>query len=197
VALLVDGEPVRDAVLRSDAEGEPSRVQLGRFSFWLIDRSGMLGIRVRDPQNSVLAAFDGVDHHAADADWRVPARFLPYATPHEVAMPNVLGSTYQSESPGRLEFEWQGETHTLEPTGSDPAGLFLVFGDATNGKTTYGGGRFLRVPEPDADGRLLLDFNRSYNPPCAFSPFTTCPLPTESNRLPFEVTAGERTPAGH
>lgn len=124
VALLVDGEPVRDVVLRS----------------------------------------------AADGDWRLPARFLPYAAPHDVAIPNVLGSTYEGESPGRLEFEWRGATYTLEPTGSDPAGLFLVFGDATNGRRRTAAAASCASPSP---------------------------TPTAANRLPFEVTAGERAPAGH
>ena len=111
-----------------------------------------------------------------------------------LVLPLILGSAYDDVSPGVLHFDHRGRAYTMHPTGADAAHMSLIFGDTTNGDDTYGGGRFLSVPAPDADGTLWLDFNRAYNPPCAFSPYTTCPLPPPGNRLAVAVEAGERTP---
>lgn len=181
-------------LLASDATGTPTEVTAGRRTFWVIDRAGQLGIRVRDPQSQVLAEFAGMDWYAPDESWRVRARFEPSATPVPVGVPNILGSAYDDVSPGVLHFDHRGRAYTMHPTGADAAHMSLIFGDTTNGDDTYGGGRFLSVPAPEADGTLWLDFNRAYNPPCAFSPYTTCPLPPPGNRLAVAVEAGERTP---
>ena len=196
--LQVDGEPLRSAdrraLLRTDAGGDPSRVTLGPLTFWVVDRAGRLGVRVRDPGSHVLADFDGTSWFAPDPSWRVEARYEPYAAPRAVGTPNILGTTYDAQVPGALVFERDGRIELL-PTGADAGSLSLMFGDATNGRDSYAGGRFLAVPAPDADGLVVLDFNRSYNPPCAFTPYTTCPLPLPENVLDLEVAAGERDAA--
>jgi uncharacterized protein (DUF1684 family) len=184
-------------LLASDMTGSPNRVTLGRRTFWVIDRAGQIGIRVADPQSPVLESFGGTDWFEPDESWRVRARFEPYSEAVAMDVPNVLGTAYDDESPGVLRFERAGRAYELHPTGSGPESMSLIFGDATNGAVTYGGGRFLGVSAPDADGMVWLDFNRAYNPPCAFSPFTTCPLPPAGNRLELAVTAGERMPPGH
>jgi uncharacterized protein (DUF1684 family) len=201
VAYTVDGEArVGDGSrfeLVPDSTGDATRIGLDRFSFWLIERAGALGIRMRDPESHVLAEFPGVECYPASSGCRVEATYEAFDAPQDVSVPNVLGTNFEDSSPGRLRFELAGRSHVLTPTGADAGSLFLVFGDETNGDGSYGGGRFLKVPPPDADGRLVLDFNRAYNPPCAFSPYTTCPLPTPENRLPLAVEAGERAPRGH
>ncbi len=183
--------------LASDTSGAPTRVHVGQRVFWVIERAGRLGIRVRDPQSPVLASFAGTDWFDPQEVWRVDARFVPHAEPKAVDVPNILGSAYDDVTPGVLLFEIDGRQLVLHPTGSGPESLALIFGDASNGDGSYGGGRFLSLPAPDEEGRLVLDFNRAYNPPCAFSPFTTCPLPPASNRLDIAIPAGERSPPEH
>lgn len=187
--LFVD-EPV---ALRSDAHADgPSQVRVGRLVFWLIQRGDLLGLRLRDPQSPVLASYGGTRRWEPDERWRVPARLVPFDEPTSVEVPNVLGQLSAQATPGRLVFELDGVEHALTPTGEPGSDLFVVFADATTGESTYGGGRFLVVREPDVDGRTVLDFNRAYNPPCAYSPYTTCPLPPDGNTLPVAVVAGEQ-----
>ena len=203
VAYTVDGEPRSGAAdaapltLAKDTDGQATRIGVDRFTFWVIERTGALGVRMRDPQSHVLADFTGIDCYESDPAWRVTARYEPFDAPQDVAVPNILGTEFEDSAPGRLLFEVDGVPYVLTPTGADASSLFLVFGDETNGDGSYGGGRFLRVSEPDAEGGVVLDFNRAYNPPCAFSPYTTCPLPTPDNRLPLRVEAGEQAPREH
>jgi hypothetical protein len=123
--------------------------------------------------------------------------FEPAAEVREVPIPNALGFDEPIKSPGHVRFRFEGQEYrllALDDTGDGR--LFLVFGDKTNGRETYGGGRFLYT-DPPRDGKVVLDFNRSYNPPCVFTPYATCPLPPRENRLPFRIAAGERSFAGH
>jgi len=190
----VDFDDVSDRIeLIPDAQGTPTRVQVGELIFWIVDRGGRLAVRARHPESAVLEAYRGTDRFTPDVDWQVVARWQPYESPRAIQQPNILGSTYADAAVGELHFELQGTACVLEPTG-DPDSLFLIFGDETNGDVTYGGGRFLRVPVPDDDGLLVIDFNRAYNPPCAYTEFTTCPLPLPRNRLAVPVTAGEKAP---
>ncbi|RKY21607.1 MAG: hypothetical protein DRQ55_03710 [Planctomycetota bacterium] len=184
-----NGRPVTEMELSFNS-ATPCRV--GQLSFHLIERGVRVGLRLRDPQSPVLAAYDGTEVWPPRDAWRVPARYVPSTIPRIVNIPNVLGSSYQEPELGRLEFELDGARHTLVVTGSGAESLFVIFGDESNGRGSYSGGRFLRVPPADDLGSTLIDFNRAYNPPCAYSPFTTCPLPPEGNLLPFAVTAGER-----
>jgi uncharacterized protein (DUF1684 family) len=193
---LHEGAPVRDLALTSDLEGEPTLLELGALRLCLIDRGGRLGIRTWDTQSSARSAFDGIDHWPIDAKWRVMARLEP--TPgRTIEVPDVLGAIESEVSPGDLAFELGGTGYRLQALpGGDAAELWLVFGDATNGSETYGGGRFLYTDAPEPDGSFVVDFNRAYNPPCVFSPFATCPLPWPPNRLPIRIEAGERAYGG-
>jgi uncharacterized protein (DUF1684 family) len=179
--------------IRSDRAGEASVLALGSLRFWIIERGGNAALRIRDPQSELLRGFRGVDCYRVDRAWRVEARFRPLAEPLTLIVPNILGHADTSACFGRIEFELDGETHTLLPMSDAPddSALFVVFADATNGKETYGAGRFLAT-RLEKDGSVDLDFNKAYNPPCAFNPFTTCPLPPEGNTLPIAVTAGEK-----
>ena len=186
------GVPVSTLVLRSDAEGEATVLTHGSVSFYVIRRSDRLAVRVKDSRAEALAQFAGLDYYPVDPRWRVEARFEPATKPVEIDVPNALGFTEKIASPGHVVFELGGVRHrllALDDTGDGR--LFLVFGDKTNGRDTYGGGRFLYT-DPPADGRVTVDFNRAYNPPCVFSPYATCPLPPAGNRLPLAVEAGEK-----
>jgi hypothetical protein len=192
VEITTGGAPVTSAVLESDADGVPTVLEMGFLHFYVIERAGKLYVRVKDLQSERLKQFDGIDRYPVDAAWRINARFEPYDPPRSVRVPNVLGGEFVEECPGRVEFEVGGKTCSLEPLSASGGRLFLVFGDATSGLETYGGGRFLYADPPTEDGEVILDFNKAYNPPCAFSPYATCPLPPEANRLSVRIEAGEK-----
>lgn len=193
----VTGEPVTTRLLAPDTSGDPTVLALGSLRFWAIERGDRLGVRVVDLESPALAAFQGLEYFPVDPAWRVEAR-LERADGATVAVPNVLGQVDELPTPGALVFvhPTSGEELRLLPTQEGEGELFLVFGDATNGPETYGGGRFLYADPPDAEGRVVLDFNRAYNPPCAFTPYATCPLPPEPNKLAVRVEAGEKRYAG-
>ena len=193
---LHEGVPVRNLPLTSDLDGEPTLLELGALRLCVIDRGGRLAIRTWDTESAARTEFAGIDHWPADPAWRVAARLEP--TPgRRIEIPDVLGATEAEVSPGDLVFDIDGETHRLQALpGGDVGELWLVFGDATNGRETYGGGRYLYTNPPDSDGAVVVDFNRAYNPPCVFSPYATCSLPWPANRLPIRIEAGERTYRG-
>lgn len=193
VALTHDGKPVDTMLLKSDAEGgKPTILELGSLRFYVIQRGDRIGVRVKDLKSPALAAFHGVDTFPLRPDWRVAARFEPYNPPKKVPIPNILGQLTDTPSPGAVVFEKDGKTYRLDAlSGGDDGSLFLIFGDPTNGRETYGAGRFLEADAPK-DGRVLVDFNKAYNPPCAFTAYATCPLPPKQNKLAVEVEAGEK-----
>lgn len=185
------GAPVTSSrTLASDASGEPDRLQVGARAAMVIERSGKLAVRVWDAESPVRKGFKGIDAFPPDPRWRITARWEPYAAPKPVEVPSVTGDVTVEEAPGRAVFTLDGAEYALEPT-QDGDALFFVFKDRTAPRETYGAGRFL-VAEGPKDGRVVLDFNRAYNPPCAFTPFATCPLPTPQNVLPVRIEAGER-----
>lgn len=197
VAATIDGERRRRAELRTDADGKPTLVELGSVQFYLIDRDGRVGVRVKDRNNAALKDFEGLDYYPIDGRWRVEARFEPYDPPKTIPVPTVLGSTSDTPSPGAVTFRMAARDLRLDALPAGEGELWLIFGDATNGKETYGGGRFLYAQGPDADGRVVIDFNKSYNPPCAFTPHATCPLPPPQNKLELAVRAGEKNYGHH
>ncbi|MDX1420744.1 MAG: DUF1684 domain-containing protein [Rubricoccaceae bacterium] len=192
---LDGGEPVvGEVALVDDTEGAPTVARLGSLSWHAIRRSRGLGLRLRDAESPVLRQFDGIETFDYDPAWRVEARLDPYDPPRTLPIPSITGVPEEEVSPGALVFEHGGTEHRLDVTGAPGSErYFVVFGDATNGDETYGGGRFVYVDAPGADGRTVLDLNRAYNPPCVFTPYATCPLPPPQNRLPFRVEAGEKT----
>jgi uncharacterized protein (DUF1684 family) len=195
-AFLIDGSPARGARLATDRDGEPTLLEVGPLRLCVIERGDRLAVRSWDTAAELRRAFEGIDHWPVDPAWRLDARFEPTEN-RRVMVPDVIGITEEEPSPGDVAFEVGAVTYRLQALeGGDAGELWLVFGDATNGVETYGGGRFLYTDAPDADGRVVIDFNRTYNPPCVFTPFATCPLPWPSNRLPIRITAGERMWAG-
>lgn len=188
----VEGEPAGKMVLASDVQGEPTAVMVGRIQLTAIRRGGKLAIRMRDPESPRRARFAGIHRFRTDEAWRVEAQFVPYSSPAQIAVPNIKDYADTMLVPGELRFLLGGVPCKLFPVQEDPAAdeLFIVFSDETTGLDTYGGGRFLYTAMP-RDGRVVVDFNKAYNPPCAFTPFTTCPLPPPGNALPVAVPAGE------
>lgn len=196
--ILVNGQVVAEAALKADADGKPDLLRAGRITFYVIRRGDRFGIRMKDPEAPARKAFHGVARFPVDPAWRIEADFLPYATPQTRAIPTVLGTSEPMTAPGLLRFKVKGRIYTLEPVIEDPAHpeLFIIFRDATSGKATYPAGRFLAATMPK-DGKVVLDFNRAYNPPCAFSHFATCPLPPKRNELRLPVRAGEKDYGDH
>jgi len=190
--LTVNGQPATERILASDAAGAPDVVRSGRALFYLISRGDRIGVRVKDPESPSRREFHGLQRFPIDPAFRVTAALEPYDEPQEVAIPTVLGEPTTMLAPGLLRFELGGEALTLEPYVSSPddTALFIVFRDATSGDTTYGAGRFLSA-ELESTG-VVLDFNLAVNPPCAFTPYATCPLPTPENTLFVAIEAGEK-----
>jgi uncharacterized protein (DUF1684 family) len=196
--LMIAGKPVTTRqVLASDAEKEATLVELGSLNFFVVVRGDRIGLRVRDREAKLRTEFPGLDYFPFDPHARIEARFEANPPGTTVPVANVLGMTEPTPSPGRLTFfTLEGREFTI--TALDDTGdgrLFLVVGDKTNGYETYGGGRFLYT-DPPKDGKTVVDFNRAYNPPCAFTPWSTCQVPPKENRLPIRIAAGEKKFAG-
>jgi hypothetical protein len=197
VTLRVEGEPRAGRLaLASDAAGKPTQLELGSLRCYAISRGGQLFLRVKDSASPARLGFTGVERYPVDPRWRVEARLEPDSA-RAIAIPNVLGQVSEEPCPGRLVFTLDGRECSLWPLGAPGEGLFIIFADATSGEETYGAGRFLSAPAPDAAGRVTLDFNRAINPPCAFSPYATCPLPPAGNTLAVAVRAGEKAWGEH
>lgn len=191
IGLSADDEPVTSMVLRTDIDAAPTELTLGSVRFHIIERDHKQAVRVKDSSAKTRTEFKGIDYYPIDSGGRLTARFEPYDPPKMLRIVSVLGMPEPSESPGALMFEVDGKTFRLDPIREGDS-LFVVFGDATNGSETYGGGRFVYTDLPSADGTVIVDFNKSYNPPCVFTEYSTCPLPPEQNKLPMPVRAGEK-----
>ncbi|MGA2712180.1 MAG: DUF1684 domain-containing protein [Bryobacteraceae bacterium] len=192
----------QNRVLKSDATAHPDVVKIGDVSLTIVERGGKTGVRLRDPNAQTRREFTGCKWFPADASWRINAKWVAYPQPKKIAITNILGMTDQEASPGYAEFTIQGKapsrvarTVRLEPVEED-GGLFFIFKDATSGKSTYGAGRFLDSVMPKA-GVVELDFNKAYNPPCAFTAFATCPLPPKQNVMAAAIEAGEKSYGKH
>jgi uncharacterized protein len=189
----IDGQSRKSALLLDDSNEKPTTVAFGTVSFYLVDRNGRKGLRVKDTQADARTHFLGIDNFPVDPSWRIEAKWVPFNPPHTLETPNVLGQTDSFPVPGKAVFERGGKTYELLPVIEVPGDkeLFLIFADRTSGKETYGAARFLYAEMPK-DGTIVLDFNKAYNPPCAFTPYATCPLAPPENRLDLSVTAGEK-----
>lgn len=166
-------------------------VRVDRLTLFLIKRGDRLGIRLKDPENPARKQFHGLDYFPVSEAYRVTARWV--AASRQIPVLNVLGQTEPSQCPGYAVFRIGGKELRLYPIleAPDAQELFYVFRDQTSGHETYGGGRFLYSALP-REGRVVLDFNKAVNPPCAFTPYATCPLPPPDNRLPVRIEAGEK-----
>ena len=194
-AVTIDGTAARSSTLRSDADAQgPSVIAFdeGKGRATVIARGGRLALRVKHADADSRLRFTGLQYWDGGRDWQVPARFIAHPAGKTLPIANIIGTTDEIPNPGAVEFERGGTTYRLEALDEGGDTLFLVFADRTSGHGSYGAGRFLDAPKPDPQGRLVIDFNQAYNPPCAFTPFATCPLPPPENRLDLAIEAGER-----
>jgi uncharacterized protein (DUF1684 family) len=195
--LLVDGQPAKEQVLLADDADKPSKFTIGTITIIVIHRGDRYALRVKDLQAATRTGFHGLHWYDPNANYRVHARWIPYNPPKVLDIPTVLGTTTHMPAPGVAEFTVDGKVLRLEPVLEDPKSteLFFIMRDATSKTTTYGAGRFLYTELPDhglnQPGEIWLDFNRLFNPPCAFTAYATCPLPPPQNRLTVPIPAGE------
>lgn len=182
---------VVDGATRAVAPDSADVVHVGRLSLFVIQRGDKVGIRLKDPDSEYRRNFHGLEYFPADEQFRVTARFV--SEPRKIPILNVLGQTDPEECPGYVVFRLRGQELRLYPVLEEPGAkeLFYIFRDQTAGKETYGAGRFLYSDLPK-DGQVTLDFNKAYNPPCAFTPYATCPLPPKENHLAMRIEAGEK-----
>ena len=178
--------------LVSDERGKPTEIRTGTQTFYLIKREERFGIRLKDSNSEARRNFKGLNWFPVDESYKVTARLEPGTEAKELKVPNVLGGFFKMKSPGVLKFTLKGKPSSLQTVEEDDGTLFLIFGDASNENATYKSGRFLYA-EKSVNGEVTLDFNKAENPPCAFTPYATCPLPPPGNKLDVEVNAGEKT----
>lgn len=173
---------------------EKTTLQVGTYTLLVISRAGRLALRVRDRESTARATFKAIEHYPVRSDYRLAARFVPFSTPKTATVINVIGDAVDFVSPGQLVFTLDGVEHRLDALYETPEekDLWIIFRDRTSGTTTYPAGRYLHASLP-VDGRVDLDFNVAYNPPCAFTEFATCPIPPRQNWLKVSIEAGEKT----
>jgi uncharacterized protein (DUF1684 family) len=194
VEVTSGGQAVTSVVMRSDAEAEPHRLAVGPFVVELIRRADDFAVRVRDPDSPARREFAGVPCYDVNPTFWIPARLEPDGASISLELIDSDGRPQKARGVGVAVFEIAGTPCRLRLFDEDQGRrLFVLFGDATNRDETYGAGRFLYAPLP-TDGRVLLDFNKAFNPPCAFTAFASCPLPPPENRLPVRIEAGEKRP---
>lgn len=195
--ITVDGKEVSGVQLVADTQGEPTVVRSGKLSFYVIYRESY-ALRIKNSQAPALKHFVGVPNYDFQEDWKFEARFIPSPEGETMEIGNVLGQLSPSPVYGYAEFERDGKSYRLLGLGDENSeSVWFLFADRTSGRETYGAGRFLYSDGMPENGKLVMDFNKAYNPPCAFSDYATCPLPPQQNRLNLAVTAGEKDYHAH
>jgi uncharacterized protein (DUF1684 family) len=195
VALSVDDAPVTGRIrFFSDRDATPTLIRFdgGKGQLSLIHRGERYALRVKHADAPTRASFAGLQYWPGGPAWRIGARFIPHEPGKTMPIVDITGLTTQMPNAGTLEFERDGRTWRLEALGEPGRELFVIFADRTSGHGSYPAGRYLDLAAPDANGQVLVDFNHAYNPPCAFTPFATCPLSPPENRLDLRVDAGEQ-----
>ena len=197
ISVMHNDDQVTELTLKTDKSGDPTILKNGALLWYIIDRDGKMGVRLKDAASENISSFHGIDMFPVTLDWRVKAKLDTANLPKTIKIPSVLGTTAFEPCPGALVFEVGGDEFRLYPIGNlGDDSYFIIFADETNGHESYGAGRFLSIDGVDAGGETFIDFNKAYNPPCAFTPYATCPLPPRKNRLLLSVTAGEKAYAG-
>ncbi|GMU95058.1 DUF1684 domain-containing protein [Ignavibacterium album] len=191
VQVLLNEKPVKESIMIDDQKKDMTVFEYGTVRWNLIIRGDKYGIRFRDLNSHLVKNFKGIERFPINEDWKLTANFEAYNPPKKILVPNVLGQIDEELSPGAVVFEKDGDTYRIDAIDEGDR-LFLIIADETSGEETYGGGRFLYVDKPDSAGKIILDFNKAYNPPCVFTKFATCPLPPEQNYLKLKITAGEK-----
>lgn len=192
VEVFQDTFIINEIEMQNDLLGNPTTLKLDGFRWFIIKRGEKFAVRLRDLNAALLKEFSGIERFPVNKDWRFEAKYLPYNPSKKIMVPNVLGGSDEETVSGKLIFNRDKRNYSLEPIDSGDR-LFIIFADETNGESTYGAGRFLYADKPDSSGIVILDFNKSYNPPCVFTKYATCPLPPEQNHLAIKITAGEKS----
>jgi uncharacterized protein len=195
---LLAGKPIATSELKSDENGNPDVLAIGPLTMQIIKRGERYGVRMKDKNAAARKAFTGLRWFDVREEYRVIAQFTSYPAPRPIKVPNILGQSEAMPSPGFATFSMGGQQVRLEGVLEEPSAeqLFFILRDQTSGKETYPAGRFLYADLPK-QGKIVLDFNKAYNPPCAFTAFATCPLPPPQNWMPVRVEAGERDYGNH
>lgn len=183
--------------LFTDSDENTTQIKVDSLTWFVIKRGDRLAIRLRDLEAPAIKAFTKINYFEQTKDWVKAAKFIPYDAPQEVSIMTIIDEPWMAIAAGDLEFEISGEVFRLKALESSNNRLFIIFGDQTNGKSSYGSGRFVYVEKPKENSEFtVLDFNKAYNPPCVFTQFSTCPLPPEENKLAVAVNAGEKMYSG-
>jgi uncharacterized protein len=190
VSVTVNNQPVREYIMKFETEKPPDQFKVGSLKLGVIKRGTRYGLRVRNKNSPERLNFNGLHWFPANESYKVVANFTPFVQPKEISIMNVLGDELKLKTPGLLSFELNGQHFELRPLIEDEKKLFIIFRDLTSRTTTYPAGRYLYADLPK-DGKVVLDFNRAENPPCAFTSFATCPLPPRQNIMKTEIKAGE------
>jgi uncharacterized protein (DUF1684 family) len=196
----IDGHAAQPGLLRVDPDHDKNnpRMTIATLNFYVIRRAERFALRIKDAKSSTLVGFHGLKWYPPNPAYRLRARWIPYNPQKTFQIATLIGTSYDAQIPGSAEFTLDGKTYRLDPILEDPAAdqLFFVLHDTTAASTTYGACRFLYTGLPrhgiDQPGELVLDFNRLENPPCAYTPYATCPLPPKQNRLPIALPVGEQ-----
>ena len=194
-SVTVNGSAAISATLKPDSSDSPDILRSNDLTMYVIQRADRFGIRLKDKNSEARRTFAGLKYFPVNPEYRVKARFVPYNPARLIAIPNILGQVERDPSPGYVVFKLYGRELRLDPIIEDDS-LFFIFKDLTSGRQTYPPGRFLNTDMPKND-EVILDFNKAYNPPCVFTPYATCPLPPEQNKLPVAIEAGELRYGGH
>jgi uncharacterized protein len=190
--LTYNGKPVKEGPLRLSEQGRPADLISFKGTTFFLHFSGpRLAIRVRDQNAPLRKNFSGLKWYPANPAMKVTGQFTPLATPKVVQAPTILGDLEPFTVPGNVSVTIGGKTANMEAWKSGDR-LWFVFRDLTSADTTYPSARFLYTDAPGPDGKVTLDFNRAQNPPCAYNPWTTCPLPPSANKLAVRIEAGEK-----
>jgi len=197
--LLVDGKPAREQDLHTSSDNDKGnpRMTMGSLNFYAVKRGERFAVRIKDAKAPTLVGFHGLKWYPPNEHYRVTAKWIPYTPAKTIKLATMIGTAYDAPVPGGAEFQLDGKTNRLEPVTEEnpPVKLFFILKDTTSATKTYGACRFLYAPLPpnglDKPGELVLDFNHLENPPCAYTPFATCPLPPVGNRLKIPLGVGE------
>ena len=195
IAVTANDKPA-NRIFAFQPDSVPPKLRLGSLEWFIIRRDTKYGIRLRDFESQALGEFTGIERYPIDINVHLDAVFEP-ASGRTIPITNVLGQTTDQPSPGTLVFELGGKEVRLDVLDEGGEDYFVIFGDATNAKETYGAGRYLYVDKPGEDGHTIIDFNKAYNPPCAFTAFATCPLPPKQNIIDLAIRAGEKNFGHH
>ena len=197
---LIDGRPATSRELHTDPDSDKHnpRMNIGTFNVYVVHRGERFALRIKDAKSPALTGFHGLQWYSPDARYHVTAQWIPYAPQKSITLATLIGTSYAQPIPGVARFTLAGKTYQLEPVLEDPsvAKLFFIIRDTTSTSTTYSACRFLYTGFPTnglgTQGQLVLDFNHLENPPCAYTPYATCPLPPPGNRLPIPLPVGEQ-----